>query len=81
MKLRLIPVLVVVVLAGCSKIHEQRTYTIPPQGSNTLSITAPVSEQKLGVVVSSDQPVNVWILLEKDPQRVKRGMTLTRTST
>jgi hypothetical protein len=66
MKLRLVPLLAVVVLAGCSKIHEQRAFVVPPQGGNTLTITAPVSEQKITVVLSSDQPVNVWILLEKD---------------
>jgi hypothetical protein len=66
MNLRLVPVLAVVALAGCSKIHEQRSLTVAPLGHNTLSITAPVSEQQLTVVVSSDQPVNVWILLEKD---------------
>ena len=66
MKLRLVPVLAVVALAGCSKIHEQRTFTLPPMGGNTLSISAPVSEQKLVVALSSDQPVNIWVLLEKD---------------
>jgi hypothetical protein len=66
MKPRLIPVLAVVVLAGCSKIHEQRSFTLEPHGGNTLSISAPVSEQKVKVSVTADQPVDVWILLEKD---------------
>jgi uncharacterized protein YcfL len=61
----LIP-LALLALAGCSKIHEQRTFTLAPLGGNTLSISAPVSEQKVTVVVSSDQPINVWVLLEKD---------------
>ena len=66
MKLRPVPLLALLALAGCSKIHEQRSITIPPRGGNTLSITAPLSEQKVKVAVTSDQPVNVWILLEKD---------------
>src|SRR5262245_2821369 len=66
MKFRFVPVLAVLVLAGCSKIHEQRTFAVAPGGGNTLSISPPVSDQKLAVVLSSDQPVNVWILLEKD---------------
>jgi hypothetical protein len=66
MRLRLIPVLALVALAGCSKIHEQRSFTLDPFAGNTLSISAPLSEQKVKVVVSSDEPVNVWILLEKD---------------
>jgi hypothetical protein len=66
MKLRLIPVLAVVVLAGCSKIHEQRSFTLEPRGGNTLSVSAPLSEQKVQVSVTSDEPVDVWVLLEKD---------------
>jgi hypothetical protein len=66
MKLRLVPVLAALALAGCSKIHEQRSFVVAPQGGNTLSISAPVSEQKVTIAVSSDQPVNVWVLLEKD---------------
>jgi Prokaryotic membrane lipoprotein lipid attachment site len=66
MKRCLIPALAMLALAGCSKVHEQRSFTLAPLGGNTLSITAPLSEQKVTVVVSSDQPVNVWVLLEKD---------------
>jgi hypothetical protein len=66
MKLRLTPALAVLALAGCSKIHETRPFTMEPLSSNTLSITAPLSEQKIKVAVTADQPVNVWILLEKD---------------
>ena len=66
MKLRVVPYLAVLVLAGCSKIHETRPFTLKPLGGNTLSISAPLSEQKIKVAVTSDQPVNVWVLLEKD---------------
>lgn len=66
MKLRHLAIPAVLVLAGCSKIHEQRSFTLPPNGGNTLSISAPISEQKIVVAVTSDQTVSVWILLEKD---------------
>jgi hypothetical protein len=91
MKLRLVPVLVVVVLAGCSKVHEQRSFTLKPYGGNTLSITAPVSEQKVTVGVTSDQPINVWVLLEKnvpqgdkgdlDPEKMTEGVLAKELST
>ena len=66
MKLRRLSVLAILVLAGCSKIHEQRSFTLESFAGNTLSISAPVSEQSIQVVLTSDQPVNIWILLEKD---------------
>jgi hypothetical protein len=66
MRLRLIPVVAVCALAGCSKIHEQRQFTIDAGGSHRLQITAPLSEQKVKVEVTSDEPINVWVVLEKD---------------
>src|SRR5439155_7620814 len=66
MKVRLIPALVVVALAGCSKVHEQRSFTLEAFSRNTLSISAPLSEQKVKVVVTSDEPVDVWVLLDKE---------------
>lgn len=66
MKLRHVAVYAIVLLAGCSKIHESRAFTLESFAGNTLSISAPLSEQKVKVAVTSDQPVNVWILLEKD---------------
>jgi hypothetical protein len=73
MKFRVLTVLAVCAVAGCSKIHEQRSFTLSPLGGNSLKISAPVSEQKVKVVVTSDQPVNVWILLEKDVAEDKAG--------
>ena len=66
MKVRHLSVYALVLLAGCSKIHESRSFNVEPRGGNTLSISAPLSEQKVKVAVTSDQPVNVWVLLEKD---------------
>ncbi len=66
MKLRYVPALSILLVAGCSKIHEQRSFTLEPRGGNTLSISAPLSEQKVNVAVTSDEPVDVWVLLEKD---------------
>ena len=91
MKLHYVPALSILLLAGCSKIHEQRSFTLKPYGGNTLSISAPVSEQKVAVFVESDQPVNVWILLEKDvpkgdkgelePEKMKEGVLAKELST
>ena len=66
MKARHVAVYAVLLLAGCSKIHETRSFTLDSFAGNTLSISAPLSEQKVKVAVTADQPVNVWILLEKD---------------
>src|SRR5260221_1280118 len=66
MKIRVLPVMAVIALAGCSKVHDTRTFSVETHGGNTLSITATVSEQKLTIVLSSDLPVSIWVLLEKD---------------
>jgi len=95
MKLRIIPVLVFTLLAGCSKIHEQRSFTLEPQATNTLSVTAPVSEQVVTVAVTSDQDISVYVLLEKnvpkvdksdfEPEKMKEGVlakeVLTKSAT
>ena len=83
MKLRWLALIVLIPLAGCSKIHEQRSFTIDAGGSHSLQITAPLSEQKLAVVLTSDQPVNIWVILDKsipegkddfDPETLKDGV-------
>jgi hypothetical protein len=73
MKMRHVPALSILLLAGCSKIHEQRSFTLEPGAGNTLSITAPLSEQKVKIAVTSDQPVDVWVLLERDLPAGGRG--------
>jgi hypothetical protein len=72
MKGRLIPVVVVAALAGCSKVHEQRSLTLEPGAVNHLEVSAPVSEQKVKVVMTADNPVSVFVMLVKD---VPQGMT------
>jgi len=91
MKLRFFPLVAVLAAAGCSKIHEQRTFTVDSFSGHSLSITAPVSEQKVKVALTSDQPVNVWILLEKeapqgdksrfDPETLKTGVLAKEKNT
>src|SRR3954465_15435364 len=66
MKLRAIPLLAIFALAGCSKLHDQRTFTLGIGESNSIKISPPVSEQKLKITLASDQPVNIWVVLEKD---------------
>src|SRR5947209_19130152 len=72
MKRRLLPVLVVCLLAGCSKIHEQRSFELDPADHYSLIVSAPVSEQKIRVVATSDQPINVFVILEKDVPSAKK---------
>jgi inosine-uridine nucleoside N-ribohydrolase len=63
---RLIPVLALFALAGCSKIHEQRSFTLEPGEVHDFTVSAPLSDQKIKVEVTSEQPLNVWVILEKD---------------
>jgi len=91
MKLRYVPALSILLLTGCSKIHEQRSFTLKPLGGNTLSVSAPISEQKVAVSVTSDQPVSVWVLLEKavpkgdkgdfEPEKMTEGVLAKEFST
>ena len=90
MRLRLIPLLAILALAGCSKIHEQRSFTVDAGGAHSLSITAPLSEQKVKVEVTSDEPINVWVVLEKDvpagkddfdPESLKSGVVAKEKDT
>jgi len=66
MRTRLIPLLAVCVLAGCSKIHDQRSFSVETGGSYSLQVSAPLSEQKVRIEMTSDEPVNVWVVLDKD---------------
>ena len=90
MRFRLIPLLVVFALAGCSKIHEQRSFSVDPHGSHTLEVSAPVSQQTVKVAVTSDEPVNVWVLLSKnvpegkddfDPESLQEGVITKEKNT
>ena len=65
MTTRLIPLLALCLFVGCSKIHEERSFTVEAGGSHSLQITAPLSEQKVKVVMTSTEPVNVYVLLDK----------------
>jgi hypothetical protein len=66
MKLRAMPLLAIFALAGCAKLHEQKSFTLDLGESRSIQISAPVSEQKVKVTLASDQPVNIWVVLEKD---------------
>jgi hypothetical protein len=72
MSRRILPLLAICLVAGCSKIHEQRSFDLKPMGGYSLHISAPVSEQKVKITVSSDQPIEVWVLLEKDIPESKK---------
>ena len=83
MKTSRIAVVAIIVLAGCSKIHEKREFSIDPASYHSLEITAPLSEQKVKVTLTSDQPVNIYVLLDKDfpkgkedfdPETLKTGL-------
>ena len=83
MRVRYIPFLAVFALTGCSKIHQQFSFSIEPGESHVLNVSAPLSEQKLKVNMTSDQPVNIYIILDKnvpegkddfDPETLKEGV-------
>jgi hypothetical protein len=82
MKARLIPLVAILAVAGCSKIHEEKSFTLEAGGSHSLDISAPLSEQKVKVALTSDEPVNIYVLLSKsvegktdfDPDSMKEGV-------
>ncbi len=79
MKARLIPVLALVVLTGCSKIHETRPFKVGPGQMYYFEITEPVSEQKIKVSVTSENPVNIWVMLTKEVPSQDEFDPATRT--
>ena len=92
MKARLIPLIAVFAMAGCSKIHEERSFTLEagPDNSHSLDITAPVSQQTVKVALTSDEPVNVYVLLVKnvpegktdfDPETMTEGVLAKEKNT
>ena len=90
MMVRRLAFLAVIAVAGCSKLNEQRSFEIEPGGSHSLQISAPLSEQTIKVAVTSDQAVNVWVLLDKnmpegkddfDPETMKEGVIAKEKNT
>lgn len=89
MRVRLIPLAFVLAFVGCSKLHEQRSFTVDAGGNHSLQISAPVSSQTVTVALTSDQPVNVWVVLEKavggkeefDPETLKEGVLAKEKNT
>jgi len=58
--------LVVFLLAGCSKVHDVKTITLKPGETNIFEVDAPKRDQKVRVVVTSAEPISVAIALTKD---------------
>jgi hypothetical protein len=89
MSIRRLAVLVVIAVAGCSKIHEQRSFEVDSHSFHSLEVSAPLSEQKVKVVVTSDQPINAYILLDKnfqdkddfDPDQLREGVLAKEKNT
>jgi hypothetical protein len=71
MTARRLAFLAVVLVAGCSKIHESRSFEVEPGGSHSVAISAPLSEQTIKVTATSDSPINVWVLLDKNVGEIK----------
>jgi hypothetical protein len=90
MTLRRFAILAVVLVAGCSKVHHQTSFTLESGADRSIQISAPLSEQKIKVVATSDEPVNVWVILEKnmpsgksefDPETLKEGVLAKEMNT
>lgn len=90
MNLRRLAFFSLLLLAGCSKVHEQRSFEIEPGGTHRVEVSAPLSEQKVQIAVTSDQPINVWVLLDKnipegkedfDPESMKEGVVAKEKNT
>lgn len=66
MKARLVPALALIALAGCAKLHLDKNYTLEVLSTQHLEVSPPTSEQKLKITMTSDEPVNVAVVLVKD---------------
>ena len=73
MKARLLPALALVALAGCSKLHVDKQYTLESFDTKYVEVSAPTSEQKLKVMMTSDEPITLTVLLVKDIPAEKGG--------
>ncbi len=73
MKVRLVPALALVVLAGCSKLHVEKQYPLEMFQARSVEVSAPTSEQKIRVTVTSDEPITVTVILDKELPAGKAG--------
>ncbi len=71
MTVRRLAFVAILLAAGCSKIHYQSSFQVDAGGSHSVEVSAPMSEQKIKVITTSDEPVNVWVLLDKDLPDIK----------
>lgn len=72
------------VLAGCSKLDHESNFELESLASRSIHISAPTYEQKIKLTYSSSEvPVGVWIILDKDipgdkeefdPETLKSGV-------
>ena len=90
MTVRRLAFLSVVLFAGCSKVHYQTSFEVDAGGSHSVEVSAPLSQQSIKVVVTSDQPINVWVLLDKNlpegkddlnPETLKEGVLAKQKAT
>ena len=64
-----------VALGGCHKFTHTATVEMRSSGIHVMHITAPTSDQKVKVEVSSPGvPVSVWIVLESDFEEVEKRL-------
>jgi hypothetical protein len=62
-------------LGGCQKLDEKRSVTLAPGDVKNLQIDAPRADQKVHVAVtSSDCPVDVYVVLQKDHDSVDQTL-------
>jgi hypothetical protein len=59
------------VAVGCQRLNEKRTIHVSPGEVQDVIISGPRSEQKINVAVTSNAPIDVYVILSADEQAVK----------
>jgi hypothetical protein len=68
-------VLVLLGSSGCQRLNHEATVQVEPTGVQSTIISAPRSDQKVAVDVSSPgAPVNVYVVLEKDEEAARDAL-------
>jgi hypothetical protein len=68
---RMVWAVVIAALVSCQRLNIDRTTQVEAHDVKTLSFDAPNSEQSISIAVSAAEPINAYLVLEKDLKNVE----------
>src|SRR5947209_6421402 len=63
----------VLALAGCQRLHHEKTFNMKSQETKSFGVDAPKGEQKVEVTVTASNPVAVFVVLESELSKAEVG--------